>query len=64
MWLVIDKNGWWFLPVDSSKTEVLQRLTIEHELKPDNHINYLWRKTDQKLHVVAGITPFMNASKI
>ena len=32
------------LPIDSSKTEILQGITIDHELKFDEHVNYLCKK--------------------
>ena len=51
------------LPIDSSKTEVLLGITIDHELKLDDHINYLWKKASQKLNTLAGIAPFMNVAK-
>ena len=50
-------------PIDSSKTEVLLRITINHELKFDDHANYLRKKAGQKLNAVACIAPFMNTSK-
>ena len=51
-------------PIDSSKTEVLLRITIDHELTFDDHVNYLCKKTSLKLNVVASIAPFiMNVSK-
>ena len=28
------------LPIDYSKTEVLRRITIDHEFKFDDHVNY------------------------
>ena len=50
-------------PIDSSKTEVLLGITIDHELKFDDHVNYLCKKAGQKLNALARIAPFMNASK-
>ena len=50
------------LPIDSSKTEVLLGITIDHELKFDNHIN-LCKKASLKLNALARIAPFMNVSK-
>ena len=32
------------LPIDSSKTEVLLGITIDHELKFDDHVNRLCKK--------------------
>ena len=46
------------LPIDSSKTEVLPGITIDHELKFDNYVNYLCKKASLKL-----IARFMNVSK-
>ena len=51
------------LPIDSSKAEVLLGITIDHELKFDDHINYLCKKAGQKLSTIARIVPFMNVSK-
>ena len=36
------------LPIDSSKTEVLLGITIDHELKFDDHVNYLSEKIKSK----------------
>ena len=47
----------------SSKTEVLPQTKIHHELKFDDHVDYLWEKTGQKLNVLARVAPFMNVSK-
>ena len=33
------------LPIDSRKTEVLLGITIDHELKFDDHVNYLRKKS-------------------
>ena len=51
------------LPIDSSKTEVLLGITIDHELKFDDHVNRLCKKSSRKLNALARIAPFMNASK-
>ena len=51
------------LPVDSSKTEVLLGITINHELKFDDHVNYLSKNASLKLNVLARIASFMNVSK-
>ena len=51
------------LPIDSSKTEVLLGITIDHELKFDHHVNYLCKKANLKLNALARITRFMNVSK-
>ena len=49
--------------IDSSKTEVLLGITNDHELKFDDHVNYLSKKAGQKLNRLAHNTPFMNVSK-
>ena len=46
------------------KTKFLLRITIEHELKSDNDVNYSRKKSGQTINVVAHIKPLMNASKI
>ena len=51
------------LPIDSSKTEVLLGITIDHELKFDDHVNYLCKKASLKLNALARIALFMNVSK-
>ena len=43
------------LPVDSSKTEVSLGIKIDHELKFDDHVNYLRKKAGQKLSALARI---------
>ena len=50
------------LPIDSSKTEVLLGITINHQLKLDNHVNNLRKKACLKLNTLARIT-FINFSK-
>ena len=51
------------LPVDSSKTEVLLGITIDHEFKFDNHANNLCKKASLKLNTLARNASFMNVSK-
>ena len=51
------------LPTDSSKTEVLLGITIDHELKFDDHVNYLCKKASLQLNALARIARFMNVSK-
>ena len=51
------------LSIDSSKTEVLLGITIDHELKFDDHVNRLYKKASLKLNALARIAPFMNVSK-
>ena len=50
------------LPIDSSKTVFLGIIT-DHELKFDDHVNYLSNKTSLELNALARIAPFMNFSK-
>ena len=50
-------------PTNSSKTEVLLGITIDNELKFDDHVNHLCKKTSLKLNALARISPFMNVSK-
>ena len=51
------------LPIVSSKTEVLLGITIDHELKFDDHVNRLCKKSSLKLNALDRIAPFMNVSK-
>ena len=51
------------LPINSSKTEVLLGITVDHELKFDDHVNRLCKKASLKLNALARIAPFMNVSK-
>ena len=51
------------LPIDSSKTEVLLGITINHELKFDDHVNHLCKKASLKLNALDFIAPSMNVSK-
>ena len=48
------------LPIDSSKREVLLGITIDNELKFDDHVNRLCKKASLKLSRIAS---FMNVSK-
>ena len=47
----------------SSKTEVLLGITIDHELKFDDHVNHLCKKASLKINALARIAPFMNVNK-
>ena len=51
------------LHIDSSKSEVLLGITIDYELKFDDHVNYLSKKVSLKLNALTCIAPFMNVSK-
>ena len=49
--------------IDSSIKEVLLGITIDKELKFDDHVNKLCKKACQKLNALARIAPFMNIEK-
>ena len=49
--------------IDSSIKEVLLGITIDKELKFDDHVNNLCKKACQKLNALARIAPFMNIEK-
>ena len=51
------------LPIVSSKTEVLLGITIDYELKFDDHVNRLCKKSSLKINALARIATFMNVSK-
>ena len=51
------------LAIDSSKTEVLLRIRIDHELKFEDHVNHLCKKASLKLNAFGRIASFMNISK-
>ena len=51
------------LPIDSSEAEVLLVITIDHELKFDDHVNDSCKKACLKLNALVRIAPFMNVSK-
>ena len=36
---------------------------MDHELKFDDHGNYIYKKTSQKLNALARIAPFVNVDK-
>ena len=49
--------------IKSSQKELLLGVTIDNELKFDDHINYLCKKAGQKLNALARIAPFMDTNK-
>ena len=51
------------LPIDSNKTGVLLGITVDHELKFDDHVNHLCKKASLKLIALALTAPFINVSK-
>ena len=48
--------------IKSSQKELLLVVTIDNELKFDDHINYLCEKAGQKLNVLARIALFMDTN--
>ena len=50
-------------PIDSSKTEVLLGITIDHELKFDDHVNHLCKKGSLKL-CLCHVNVIMNFAEI
>ena len=46
-----------------AKTEDFQGITIDHELKFDDHVNHLCKKVSLRLNALARIAPFMKVSK-
>ena len=50
-------------PVIPAKKEVFLGITIDHELKFDDHVSYLCKKASLKLNALARIAAFMNVSK-
>ena len=51
------------LPIDFSKAEVHLGITINHELKFDDHVNRLCKKASLKLNALARIAPSLNVSE-
>ena len=49
--------------INSSQKELLLGVTIDNELKFNDHINYLCKKAGQKLNALAQIAPFMDTNK-
>ena len=49
--------------IKSSQKELLLGVTIDNELKFDDHINYLCKKAGQKLNALARIATFMDTNK-
>ena len=49
--------------VKSSQKELLLGVTIDNELKFDDHMNYLCKKAGQKLNALARIAPFLDTNK-
>ena len=51
------------LSIKPSKEIVILGISTGYELKFDEHVNYLWKKTGQKLNVLTRIAPFMDVNK-
>ena len=51
------------LSIESNKTEVLLDMNVDLELKFDENVNYLCKKSGQKLNVLACIAHFVNINK-
>ena len=49
--------------IDSSIKEVLLGITIDKELKFEDHVNNLCKKACQNLNALAHIAPFMSVEK-
>ena len=50
-------------PIQTSTKEVLLGITIDKDLKFDDHVNSLCRKACQKLNALARLAPYMNVEK-
>ena len=51
------------LSIESNKTEVLLGMNVDLELKFDENVNYLCKKSGQKPYVLACIAHFVNMNK-
>ena len=49
--------------IESNTKEILLRITIDRDLKFDEHINNLCKKACQKLNALVHLAPFMNVDK-
>ena len=49
--------------INSSQSEKLPGVHFDNKLKFDTHINTICQKTNRKLNVLAGLTPYMDLSK-
>ena len=49
--------------IESNTKEILLGITIDRDLKFDEHVNNLCKKTCQKLHALVCLAPFMNVDK-
>ena len=51
------------MSIESNKENVLLGKTIDHELKFNRHVNYMYKKTGKKLNALVRITSFMDVKK-
>ena len=49
--------------IESNTKEILLGITINRDLKFDEHVNNLCKKAGQKLNAVVRLAPFMNVDK-
>ena len=49
--------------IESNTKEILLGITIDRDLKFDEHVNNLCKKTFQKLNALVHLVPFMNIDK-
>ena len=49
--------------IESNTKEILLGITIDRDLKFDEHVNNLCKKACQKLHALVRLAPFMNVEK-
>ena len=56
--LVIDGSS-----IETNTKEVLLGITIDKDLKFDDHVNSLCKKACQKLNALAHLAPYMNIEK-
>ena len=56
--LVIDGSS-----IETNTKEVLLGITIDKDLKFDDHVNSLCKKACQKLNALARLAPYMNVKK-
>ena len=58
--LLLKVNG---SSIETNPKEVCLGLTIDKDLKSDDHVNSLCKKACQNLNVLACLTPYMNVEK-
>ena len=45
--------------IKSSQKEILLGINLDSELKFEDHVNFMYKKSSQKLYALARIVPFM-----